>query len=37
MKICLADGNAKLQREDISNLHLGMRVYIRIVMMMVSE
>ena len=34
MKILLGDFNAKVGRENISNQQLGMRVYIRIVMIM---
>ena len=38
MKIRLGDFNAKMTRERVfSNRHLGMRVYIRIVMIMVLE
>ena len=37
MKILLGDFNAKVGRENISNRHLGMRVYITIVMIMVLE
>jgi len=36
MKILLGDFNAKLERDDISK-QLGMRVYTRIVMIMVLE
>ena len=35
MKILLGDFNAKVRRENISNRPLGIRVYIRIVMIMV--
>jgi len=35
MKILLGDFNANVGRENISNRQLGMRVYIRIVMIMV--
>jgi hypothetical protein len=37
MKILLDDFNAKVGGEDTSNQQLGMRVYIRIVMIMVLE
>ena len=37
MKILLGEFNAKLGRQDISTQQLGMRVYIRIVMIMVLE
>jgi hypothetical protein len=37
MKILLGDFNAKLGREDVSNLQLGMTVYIRIVIVTVLE
>jgi hypothetical protein len=36
MKILLGDFNAKVGRENIFKLKLGMRVYIRIVMMMLA-
>jgi hypothetical protein len=37
MKILLGDFNAKVGREDISNLLLGMRVYTQLVMIMESK
>jgi len=37
MKILLGDFNAKVRRRIFSNRKLGIRVYIRIVMIMVSE
>ena len=37
MKILLGDFNPKLERENISNRQLGMRAYIRIVMIMVLD
>ena len=37
MKILLGDFNAKVGRENISNQQLGMKVYIKIVVIMVLE
>ena len=37
MKILLGDFNAKVERENICKLELGMRVYIRIAMIMGLE
>jgi exonuclease III len=37
MKILLGDFNAKVERENILNPKLGMRIYNRIVMIMVLE